>query len=511
MLTMDQIHLIRAMFYEQGKSISDIAAATGRNWKTVAKYIDMKDFNQPKPPAEMKPLCPKLDPYKPMIDSWLAEDKKHSRKQRHTAKRVFDRLKREFPDFNCSYRTVDTYVGTKKKELNLARNEGFLPLQHYPGEAQADFGTAEFYENGTLRTGKYLVLSFPWSNAGFLQLNYGENAECLLEGLDAIFRFIDGVPHEIWFDNASAIVTKVIRAGNNRTVTDKFTRFAEHYGFKAVFMNPAEGHEKGNVENKVGYTRSNLLVPVPRFMNLLNFNADLLKRCMEDMARDHYYKGAKISELFTTDQRSLLPLPEIPFDLSTTLYGITTDPYGMFTLDNGKHKYSTSPKHANRAIIVRLTSSTVTVLDETEHAIVIHRRLYGEDTQPQMDWIPYLDYISRHPRSLRNTGIYAMMPEQMQAFLSNCSGEDKHDALKILSELTERTGFDSALKTVDKAIQYKANDPDSLRSLYRSIYSDVPALPPMAENGLIPQVRAIPVKLSDYDELLRRRGDRHVC
>lgn len=508
---MDQIHSIRAMYYEQGKNISEIATATGRNWKTVAKYIDMNDFNQPKPPAEPKPLCPKLDPFKPTIDSWLMEDRKHQRKQRHTAKRVFKRLKKECPDFNCSYRTVDTYVSVKKKELNLTRNEGFLPLQHHPGEAQADFGTAEFYENGTLRTGKYLVLSFPWSNAGFLQLNYGENAECLLEGLDAIFRYIGGVPHEIWFDNASAIVTNVIREGNSRNITEKFSRFAEHYGFKAVFMNPAEGHEKGSVEKKVGYTRSNLLVPVPRFISLENFNRKLLEQCSEDLDRPHYYKQDKISELFRNEKSSLLPLPEIPFDLSTTLYGIHTDPYGMFTLDKGKHKYSVSPKHANGVVNVRLTSSAVTVLDETEHVIVIHKRLYGEDTQPQMDWVPYLDYISRHPRSLKNTGIYEMMPESMQDFLGNCSREDKHDALKILSELTERTGFESALKTVDKAIQYKANDPDSLRSLYQSIYSDVPTLPPMTENDLIPQVRQIPVKLSDYDALLRKRGDRHVC
>ena len=232
MLTMDQIHSIRAMFYGQGMNISEIATATGRDWKTVAKYIDMKDFNQPKPSAEPKQQCPKLDPYKPAIDAWLTEDKKHPRKQRHTAKRVFDRLRKEFPDFNCSYRTVDTYVIARKKELGLSRAEGFLPLVHHAGEAQADFGTAEFYENGTLRTGKYLVLSFPWSNAGFLQLNYGENAECLLEGLDAIFRFIGGVPHEIWFDNATSIVTNVIREGNHRTVTEKFTRFAEHYGLR---------------------------------------------------------------------------------------------------------------------------------------------------------------------------------------------------------------------------------------------------------------------------------------
>lgn len=508
---MDQIHSIRAMFYEQGRNISEIATATGFNWKTVAKYIDMKDFNVRKPPTEPKQSCPKLDPYKPTIDEWLMEDRKRSRKQRHTAKRVFNRLKKEFPDFDCSYRTVDTYVSAKKKELNLTRTEGFLPLQHHPGEAQSDFGTAEFYENGTLRSGKYLVVTLPWSNAGFLQLNYGENAECLLEGLDAIFRFIGGVPQEIWFDNASAIVINVIREGNNRTITEKFSRFSDHYGFKAVFMNPAEGHEKGSVENKVGYSRRNLLVPAPVFLSLESYNKELLRQCMEDLDRDHYTKQEKISELFKDDQKALLPLPEIDLDLSTMLYGIPTDAYGMFTLDKGKHKYSTSPKHALGTVNVRLTSATVTVLDETDHEIVVHRRLYGDENQASMEWIPYLSYISRHPRALKNTGIYKMMPNQMQEYLGSCSGENKRDVLKILSELTERTGFDSALKTVDKAIQYSANDPDSLRSLYQSIYSDVPTLSPLSDSYSIPCVQAVPVNLDDYDVLLRKRGSHHAC
>ena len=62
---MDQIHHIRALYYEQGYNISEIAKATGRDWKTVAKYIDKTDFNEPLPvPESEKQFCPKLEPYK---------------------------------------------------------------------------------------------------------------------------------------------------------------------------------------------------------------------------------------------------------------------------------------------------------------------------------------------------------------------------------------------------------------------------------------------------------------
>ena len=178
------------------------------------------------------------------------------------------------------------YVAEKKKQLQLKRKEGYLPLEHHPGEAQVDFGYADFYENGKLyHEAKYLVLSFPHSNGGYLQLNYGENMECLLEGLVTMFEYIGGVPTEIWFDNTRTIVTEIIKGGG-REVTERFQRFCEHYRFKPVFMNPESGWEKGNVENKVGYLRRNELVPVPHFEALPEKNKELLTACDKDMERE---------------------------------------------------------------------------------------------------------------------------------------------------------------------------------------------------------------------------------
>ena len=250
MTTMDQIHRIRTYYYEQGKNLSEIAALMNLDWRTVRKYVDMEDFN-PAPPAPEKEVqhTSKLNNFKPLIDSWLEADLKAPRKQRHTAKRIHRRLQKEASGYDCSYRLLVSYVTEKKKELRLSKEEGALPLNHFPGEAQADFGTADFYENGKLHhEAKYLVLSFPYSNGGYLQLNYGENMECLLEGLVAIFEYIGGVPTEIWFDNTRTIVTDIIKGGG-RNVTERFQRFAEHYRFKPVFMNPDAGWEKGNVRS----------------------------------------------------------------------------------------------------------------------------------------------------------------------------------------------------------------------------------------------------------------------
>ena len=94
---------------------------TGFNWKTVSKYVDKDNFNDPDPMPAQTRLCPKLDPYKPVIDRWLEEDKNAPRKQRHTSRRVYKRLRKEVTGFDCSYRLVALYVAEKKKELKLVR------------------------------------------------------------------------------------------------------------------------------------------------------------------------------------------------------------------------------------------------------------------------------------------------------------------------------------------------------------------------------------------------------
>lgn len=505
MLTMDQIHDIRFRFYRKGENISQIANALRLDWKTVQKYVDMTDFNESAPkPASEKRLCPKLDPYKPTIDKWLEEDKQAPRKQRHTAKRVFQRLKKEFKEFNCSYRTVASYYGIKHKEIFSNVRSGFLPLEHHPGEAQVDFGTADFYENGKRLTGKYLEVSFPCSNKGYLQLFYGENMECLLEGLVAIFRHMGAVPDELWFDNTKTIVTKVIRGGDRET-TERFDRFREHYRFQAVFMNPGEGHEKGNVENKVGYHRRNLLVPIPRFLRLFDFNRQVLHMCEEDADREHYRHNETIEELFKKDLKHCHPLPEIEFDLSGKK-AITTNNWGKFYLNKGMHEYSASPKLANTTVNLKLTSSQVIVMDENYREIVRHHRLYGDTKQQSMDWLPYLRQLSMRPRALKYSGIYDMMPSAMKQFLESCSNTETGKILKVLAELTDRTGFDSALSTINQALCYGASDADSLKNLYRRLYADIPELPPMPFDPEIPKVGQMTTNLIAYDIFLKK-GD----
>lgn len=118
----------------------------GCNWRTVRKNVNMEDFSSPPPAlASAEVHESKLDSFKPLIDEWLQAHKLAPRKQQRTAKRIFKRLNDEADGFNCSYRLVALYVKQKKEELRLKRTDGYLPLEHRPGEAQADFWNDRFF------------------------------------------------------------------------------------------------------------------------------------------------------------------------------------------------------------------------------------------------------------------------------------------------------------------------------------------------------------------------------
>jgi len=175
------------------------------------------------------------------------------------------------------------------------------------------------------------------------------------------------------------------------------------------------------------------------------------------------------------------------------------------------HEYSVTPKYAQCPVHLVLTSSMVIIQDENFLEIIRHQRLYGDTRQQRMDWLPYLKQLSLRPRALKYTGIYELMPEAMQTYLSACSNSEVGRILKILSELTDRTGFDSAVNTVNHAITYQVKDADSLSNLYRRLYSDIPELPAMTLHPGIPKMKPMQPNLIAYDALLQQKEvDGHV-
>jgi transposase len=434
MIDMPQIQSIRRM-HNDGYSVSEIANATKLSRPTVRKYIEVDDFNQPTPAERKRPS--KLDPYIDTILGWLEDDKKARRKQRHTAKRIYDRLRTEM-GFAGSYSTVQRFV----KDLRAVNGSGgFLDLVWQPASIQVDFGQADFYIMGTLTCMHYLVVTFPYSNVALAQLFKGENAECVCEGLRRIFEYVGGVPDRAVFDNATGIGKRVC---DEIRLTELFSRFQLHYGFTVTFCNVNSGHEKGSVENAVGTLRRNLFVPVPDIQNVAIYNKNLLGECMGRAVAVHYRKGEQCRALFEEDAWALAPLPQKPF-ACVRYQGYKTDGYGTVIV-GGHHRYSTSPGMATSTVTVAFGADDVWVYDATGSLIAEHVRLYGEEPKESVDPSSSLRTLLRRPGAWKNSQVRASLPDALRNHIDAQDRDMVKECLATLAEVSASAGYDMAVK-----------------------------------------------------------------
>ena len=230
MISMSQTYSIRQL-RKSGESISEIARKVGVSRNTVYAKLAAPDLSPQMPVKE--PREKMLDAYRPVIEGYLDEDERTWRKQRHTARRIWQRLRDEH-GVACSESTVRHYVHDLKAQRKSVA-ESYLDLVWSPGEAQADFGEADFAIVGARRRMSFFVLSFPFSNMGFAQVFPSENAECVCQALKQIFEYVGGVPTRIVFDNATGVGRRVC---DEVRTTETFAAFAAHYGFAFSFCNP---------------------------------------------------------------------------------------------------------------------------------------------------------------------------------------------------------------------------------------------------------------------------------
>lgn len=498
MLTMEQIYRIRNLRKFEGKSLRKIAKITGYDFATVKKYVEKENFNIELRSKQQR--SGKLSPYKDIVIKWLKDDEKAPYKQRHTSKRVYDRLNELYPEFNASERAVRYFVSGLRNELQIAK-EGSIPLDHPPGEAQVDFGDARFIENGVTYDGQYLNISFPYSNAGYTQLFKSANQECLLEGMKSIFEHIGGVPTAIWFDNMSTAVQK-IKAHGERDLTKGFMRFMMHYGFNSNFCNPNSGNEKGSVEAKVGYHRRNLFVPIPEFNDLKEYNKQLFKRLDNDMDRQHYKGIGLIRELFAEDKAEFFKLPEVVFEVYRHEF-VKADNYGKVKLET--KTYSTSPSMAGAQAVLKVGAYDLEILDCDYRPIVKHSRLYGEQKE-SMIWTPYLELMAKRPTALKYTGLFNQLPLTLKAFLEDCDYELKKQTMQVFARMVGETDMDKAVDALEEGIRCGVRDADGLWATYCRLTSGSLPEADIDLPNSVPKLDTYSPDIAAYDQLIVTGG-----
>lgn len=495
---MEQVHHIKKLYRQKEKSISDIARVTGHDRKTIRKYLQQEDFSVPRPIRTVRRS--KTDAYRKIVKEWLQNDQKAPRKQRHTARRVFHRLQeleaQNGRELDLSERSVRTLVKQLRVELNQSELAA-LPLLHPAGEAQIDFGETHFYERGTYYEGYHLALTLPHSDAKFVQLFKGQNFECLAQGLVNIFDHIGAVPTTIRLDNMSTAV-KAILAHGEREVTERFRRMQCHFGFDSNFCNPSAGHEKGSVENYVGYSRRNYFVPVPEFDDLAEYNRKLLKDCDKDLDRDHYKLEKTVRALFEEDLARMNALPRYPFDGDRYVL-VRTNQYGLARYQT--NSYSTGDRLARQEVTLRVGAYTVTVYDSRMKEVVTHQRLYGKNKE-SMIWGPYLDVLAQRPMALKYSGFFRGLPPDVQEFLDGCNLSGKKQILKVVAASSREAGVDQSVNALSSALSFEPLDPDSFIAAYSFALNKPSPIPKNSVPDHLPVLAEYELDFAAYGQLM---------
>jgi transposase len=363
-------------------SVREAARRFGLHRDTVRKMLRYSV-----PPGyrrEGPPRRPKLDPFTGIIDQILEADKSVPKKQRHTSKRIFERLQVEH-EFTGGRTIVKDYV----HEQRLRQKEMFVPLTHPPGHGQADFGEALAVIAGVQRKVHFLAVSLPHSDACFVKAYPAETTEAFLDGHNAAFAFFGGVPQTMLYDNTKLVVARILGDGKRKR-TRAFDELISHYLFTDRFGRPGKGNDKGKVEGLVGYARRNFLVPVPHSESFEALNANLEEQCRKRWDARLRGHSETIAERFERDKAVLLPLPGAPYDACEKL-GTRVSSLSLVRYRN--NDYSVPVAYGHREVLVRGYVNDVVVSCGAE-VIARHSRSYEREDfvfEP-LHYLPLLEH-----------------------------------------------------------------------------------------------------------------------
>ncbi len=493
MLKMAQAQYIKYLYEKEEKSLREIARITEHSFQTVQKYAYQENWSADNLPNIEPERYPVLGEYIPIIDQWIEEDRRAPRKQRHSAARIHSRLQKEY-GFTGGYTSVKRYV-RKKKFVMREASAGYLPLDRPKAHAQVDFGEFMYYDkSGQSRQAHALTVSFPYSNMAYTQAFPAENQECLLTGMKRIFEHIGGVPVRIKADNMTTAVAQVLE-GTERVLTDGFARFMLHYRFEADFCNPASGNEKGNVENKVGYSRRNFFVPVPVITDFDAFNEQLFKLCEEDGKREHYKYRVPIRELWEEERKRLLLLPEHEYQVFR-YEALRVNKYGFVIVDT--NKYGLSPELSGEIVQAKIFFDRIELYHD--HALAgSYIRSYGTNEEI-MDWTQYIGTLCKKPGAVPHTRFFDQMPKLWREHLRQTQGKERKSALTLLSEIVSDGNAALCEDALALAGECGRADADSIRQCYYMIAKKEYHPQPLHLSASTPALNYNP-SLSAYDGL----------
>jgi transposase len=449
---------------------------------------------------------PSLGPWKNTINGWLADDELVPKKQRHTARRIFQRLVDEH-DAEVSESTVRRYVGSLKKARSLSLSDVCVPQTHLLGdEAEVDFGQVRFFLEGTLVDAWMFVMRLSASGKGFHRVYFNQAQEVFLDGHGRAFAHFGGVPKRIRYDNLKPAVVRVMK-GRGRVETERFIALRSHYGFESFFCLPGVkgAHEKGGVEGEVGRFRRRHMVPVPHVISLAALNELVAIGDERDDLRHIEARRLTVAQHFAAELPLLGSLPDEPFDGALAL-NCRVDTKSRICVRQSF--YSVPVRYAGRRIDVRLGADRVAVLDGVA-VVATHPRAPGKGAET-LELDHYLEVLSIKPGALagasalvsaRRSGAFSATHQRFWDLARRSLGDAAGTRVLISVLLLHRSMARAAvISGMERAIDVGSIDPEVVavearRSLGRSVAA------PVISESLAAFDRPAPT-LSHYDALL---------
>ena len=484
-------------------SIRELAERHGVHRRTVRQALG----SAVPPPRKVYPprARPAIEPWVSVIDGWLQADVGVSRKQRHTARRVWQRLVAEH-GAAVSEVTVSRYVARRRVELGLGKVEVAVPQTHLPGaEAEVDFGEFEAVLAGTATKCWMFVLRLSNSGRAFHVAFTTQAQEAFLEGHVLAFEHFAGVPGLVRYDNLKPAVVRVCK-GRDRVESERFTALRSHYGFDSFFCRPGiEGaHEKGGVEGEIGRFRRTHLVPVPKAGTLAELNALLAAGDRADDDRVITGRRSTVGAAFTAEAASLGPLPGGAFDCAVLL-SARVDAKSRVSVRQSF--YSVPARFVARRVTVRLGACDLEVLDGAT-VIARHERAAGRHNETLV-LDHYLEVLKTKPGALpgatalvqaKQCGAFTVSHKAYWDAARAAQGDRAGTRALVEVLLAHRTHPAPALTAaMDRAVACGALDPAAV--LIDARRHDKPVAPVIPIGALDRYDRPAPT-LGGYDDLL---------
>jgi transposase len=457
---MDKWAEIRRLVLVEERSKRSVCREFNIHWDTLQKILEHAEppgYRQAQPRAKRK-----IGPFLGVIDEILEGDKKVHRKQRHTARRIFERLRHEH-DYPGGLTVVKEVVRAWRQR----QREVFMPLAHRPSEAQVDFGAADVIWEGQVRRVALFVMTLMYSDAVFCCVFPRECTEVFMEGHRLAFEFFGGVPKRISYDNSKIAVAKII-GKRARELTREFLRLKSHFLFEPHFCLVRRPNEKGQVEGLVGYTRRNFLVPLPHASSFEALNAELENRCLQDLQRRLRGQSATKAELLEEERSALLALPMQGYE-ARRIEHANADSLSLVRFDCNSYSVPTAYAHHQVTLVGGIDEIRLVV---DNHLVARHPRHWGKE-HTQYDPIHYLALLERKPGALDFArplegwdlpGCFEVLRRRLEAQLDH---RGTREYIKVL-RLLENASISQLAGTIRQTLAIGAISYDAVRVILQA-------------------------------------------